>query len=425
MSQELGLDRLLKALATHSDLIAQAYYQGVVYKTNKNHRALNQLKQLKILVKHSVDGYRISGRLGQFVDSALSSDRLRRLDTDLASWVDTLEQQILLYQDAWDENRVADWDNYSAEIERLVFDLSDNLEENTSYLLMLINSRFANVRTLTEKKKQNVFYISRVERLVDAISALQPEYLLEMVDEHPALYELIEQQLIRLLPVYQQRLQDILDKLKTFLFELRQIEARAQLVQGFAFFLRQNPVYETQDWSEQEIIPEQWNQIKPLQLSAAADTLDYSINDDLVSITKKLRLDSDTLLAKKRKRKINKVEQVERAIQVMELPMYRKWLRQYFSLLEQQAGTAISAVSFQQRHVQDIEPELWLGCVLNEWLRQQQRHTQIKMEFIEYASHSAFTGNKKVKDIVLSWRTDAQISKPAQWTRVSQTITSS
>lgn len=390
-------------MANNSDLVAKAYYEGVIYKDSKNQRGLNQLKQLKILVKHSVDGYRISGRLGQFVDSALSSDRLRRLDTDLASWVDTLEQQILLYQDAWDENRAEDWENYSAEIERLVFDLSDNLEENTSYLLMLINSRFANVRTLAEKKKQNVFYISRVERLVDAISSLQPEYLLERVDEHPALYELLEQQLIRLLPIYQQRLQDILDKLKTFLFELRKIEARAQLVQGFSFFLRQNPAYETQDWSEQESIPEQWNQIKPLQLAAAADTLDYGVEDELIAIAKKLRLDSDALLSKKAKRPINKVEKVEREIQVMELPMYRKWLKRYFALLEQQAGEAISALSFQQKYVQDIEPALWLGCVLNEWLRQQQRHTKIQMDFIQFASYAAFTGNKKVKDIVLRW----------------------
>jgi len=406
LNQVQGLERLLKAMANHSDLVAKAYYEGVIYKDSKNQRGLNQLKQLKVLVKYSVDGYRISGRLGQFVDSALSSDRLRRLDTDLASWVDTLEQQILLYQDAWDENRVEDWDNYSAEIERLVFDLSDNLEENTSYLLMLVNSRFANVRTLAEKKKQNVFYISRVERLVDAISSLQPEDLLERVDEHPALYELLEQQLIRLLPVYQQRLQDILDKLKTFLFELRKIEARAQLVQGFSFFLRQNPAYETQDWSEQESIPEQWNQIKPLQLAAAADTLDYGVEDELISIVKKLRLDSDALLSKKAKRPINKVEKVEREIQVMELPMYRKWLKRYFTLLEQQAGEAISALSFQQKYVQEIEPALWLGCVLNEWLRQQQRHSKIHMDFIQFASHAAFTGNKKVKDIVLRWEAE-------------------
>ncbi len=406
MSGGQGVERLLKALATHSDLIAQTYYEGVIYKDSKNQRALNQLKQLKILVKQGVDGYRISGRLGQFVDNALSSDRIRRLDTDLASWVETLEQQILLYQDAWDENRVDDWDNYSAEIERLVFDLSDNLEENTSYLLMLINSRFANVRTLAEKKKQNVFYISRVERLVEAISLLQPEYLLEMVNEHPALYELLDQQLIRMMPVYQQRLQDILDKLKTFLFELRKIEARAQSVQGFAFFLRQNPMYEMQNWVEEEIIPEQWNQIQALSINAAADTLDYASEHELINIAKKLRVDSEALLAKKRKRKINKVEQVERVIQVMELPLYRKWLRRYFSLLEQQAGTSISALSFQQKYVQTIEPALWLGCVLNEWLRQQQRQESIQMDFIQFENYAAFTGNKKVKDIVLSWQND-------------------
>lgn len=393
-------------MANHSDLIAQAYYDGVVYKDSKNQRALNQLKQLKILVNHSVDGYRISARLGQFVDSALSSDRLRRLDTDLASWVDTLEQQILLYQDAWDENRIADSGNYSAEIERLIFDLSDNLEENTSYLLMLINSRFANVRTLAEKKKQNVFYISRVELLVQAISALQPEYLLEMVEDHPALYLFLEQHLIRLLPIYHQRLQDILDKLKTFLFELRKIEVRAQLVQGFAFFLRQNPGYEMQEWSEQESIPEQWNQIKPLQFSISANTLDYGVEEELINIAQKLRVDSEVLLSKKRKQRIHKIAVVKRDIQVMELPLYRKWLRRYFVLLEQQTGQTVSALSFQQKYVNDIEPTLWLGCVLNEWLRQQQRHSHIKLEFIQFENYAAFTGNKKVKDIVLSWQAD-------------------
>ncbi|NOQ63911.1 MAG: hypothetical protein GQ582_05310 [Methyloprofundus sp.] len=401
--QAQGLDRLFKAMATHSELISKAYYDGVIYKDKQNQRALSQLKQLKILVNHSVDGYRISARLGQFVDSALSSDRLRRLDTDLASWVDTLEQQILLYQGAWDDNRIEDAENYSTEIERLIFDLADNLEENTSYLLMLVNSRFANVRTLAEKKKQNVFYISRVELLVQAISALQPEYLLEMVEEHPALYLFLEQHLIRLLPVYHQRLQDILDKLKTFLFELRKIEARAQLVQGFAFYLRQNPSYEMQDWSEQETIPEQWNQIKPLQFSISANTADYGVEDELIEIVQKLRVDSESLLSKKRKKKLNKIEVVKREIQVLELPLYRKWLRRYFVLLEQQAGTAVSAVSFQQKYVQDIEPALWLGCVLNEWLRQQQRHNKLQLDFIQFESHAAFTGNKQVKDIVLVW----------------------
>ncbi len=179
MSQaEQSLERLFKALANHSDLIAKAYFNGTVYSDSQNQRTLNQLKQFKVLVDHGDDGFRIAGRLSQFLDSALSSDRIRRLDTDLSSWIDTLEQQIGLYQDAWRENRLDDVDHYLLEIQRLVFDLADNLEENTSYLLMLVNSRFANVRTLAEKQKQNSFYIARLEKLVNAISALQPEFLL-------------------------------------------------------------------------------------------------------------------------------------------------------------------------------------------------------------------------------------------------------
>ncbi|WAR46020.1 hypothetical protein [Methylomonas rapida] len=159
MSQaEQSMERLFRALANHSDLIAKAYFNGTVYSDSQNQRTLNQLKQLKVLVNYGDDGFRVAGRLSQFLDSALSSDRIRRLDTDLSSWIDTLEQQIGLYQDAWRENRLDDVDHYLLEIQRLVFDLADNLEENTSYLLMLVNSRFANVRTLAEKQKQNTFY---------------------------------------------------------------------------------------------------------------------------------------------------------------------------------------------------------------------------------------------------------------------------
>jgi hypothetical protein len=80
----------------------------------------------------------------------------------------------------------------------------------------------------------------------------------------------------------------------------------------------------------------------------------------------------------------------------MELPLYRKWLRHYFVLLEQQAGQSISAVSFQQKYVQEIEPALWLGCVLNEWLRQQ-RHTKVKMEFIQFSTISnKYSGRKEL-----------------------------
>ncbi len=405
MSQsQQGLERLFKALASHSELIAEAYFTGVVYKDNQNQRALNQLKQLKVLVNHDADGYRIVGRLTQFLDSALSSDRVRRLDTDLAGWIETLEQQISLYQDAEVENRVADCDNYFAEIERLVFDLSDTLEENTRYLSMLVNSRFANVRTLSEKQKQNAFYISRLEKLVNAITALQPESLLEMVENQPHIYDLLDQQLIRKLPIYQQRLQDILDTLKVFLFELRQIEARAQLVQGFAFFLQQNQNYQPQDWSEGDSIPEHWNQIKPLALLAYADPLDHALEEELIGIAQKISIDTDLMLAKQKQRLLNAVSLSPQHKKTLDLPLYRKQLSVYFDRVLKHENQSISAVAFQQTFVGDIEPSIWLSCVLNEWLRRQQRNKRLQMELIQADAGQRFSGNKKVRDIILQFR---------------------
>jgi len=344
------------------------------------------------------------GDLTQFLDSALSSDRVRRLDTDLADWIDTLKLQISLYQDAEVENRLGDCDNYFAEIERLVFDLSDTLEENTRYLSMLVNSRFANVRTLAEKQKQNTFYISRLEKLVNAITALQPESLLEMVEDQPLIYDLLDHQLIRKLPIYQQRLQDILDKLKVFLFELRQIEARAQLVQGFAFFLQQNQNYQPQDWSERDSIPEHWNQIKPLALFAYADPLDHALEEDLIEIAQKIRIDTEVMLAKQKQRSLSAVSLSPQNKTTLDLPLYRKQLRVYFDRVLKNEGQSISAVAFQQAFVDDIEPSIWLSCVLNEWLRRQQRNKRLQMELIQADVGRHFSGNKKVRDIVLQFR---------------------
>jgi len=397
-----GVERLFKALANHSDLIAEAYFQGIVYQDEQNQRALNQLRQLKVLVKQGEDGYRIAGRLNQFLDHTLSSDRIRRLDTDLASWIETLEQQISLYRDAWSENRQEDSDNYLAEIERLVFGLADVLEDNTRYLLMLVNSRFANVRTLAEKQKQNAFYISRLEKLVNAISSLQPELLLALVEELPILYELLDQQLIRVLPVYQQRLQDILDKLKVFLFELRQIEARAKLVQGFVFFLRQNPGYQIRDWSEAEAIPEFWNQIQPLRLQAYADPLDHAIEEELIEIAQRIKIDTEALLAKQKKRSINAVTAVNPEKQRLEIPLYRQQLRALLQHVRGASGKTVSALAFGQAFVSHIDPSIWLACVMNECLRQRYQHLQIEYRLHGQGSH--FGGNKKITDILLSHR---------------------
>jgi hypothetical protein len=395
-----GLHRLFQALAQHSDLLAEAYFAGAVEPNEANQRALNQLKQLKVLSNHGGQGFRLSSRLGQFLDGALNSDRMRRLDTDLGSWVDLLEQQIGLYRDAFAEDRLEDCDAYLAEIERLVFDLSDTLEESTAYLAMLVNSRFANVRTLGEKKRQNVFYIGRLEKLVGAVSALQPAVLLELADDHEGMQSLIDRQLVRNLPVHRQRLQDILDILKTFLFQIRQIEARARLVRGFAFFLRQNPDYAPRDWSEQEQVPAHWNRIQGLVFRAHPDTRDRGMEQALVEIARKVKSDGEALLAPKPARRLNGVSLARRAPVRLDSPAYRKRLHELFAQVRQTPGLGVSALAFRERHVPEIAAPLWLSCVLGEGIRRKAQRSGYDFEMVCWPG-DGFDGNRRVKDLRL------------------------
>lgn len=395
-----SLHRLFQALALHSDIVAEAYFGGSVELCEANQRALNQLKQLKVLANHGGQGFRLSARLSQFLDGALNSDRMRRLDTDLGSWVDLLEQQIALYRDAFSEDRLEDCDAYLAEVERLVFDLSDTLEENTTYLLMLVNSRFANVRNLSEKKRQNIFYIGRLEKLVSAVSNLQPSLLLELADDHEGMQALIERQLVRNLPTHRQRLQDILDTLKTFLFQLRQIEAQARLVRGFAFFLRQNPDYFPKDWSEQEQIPNHWKRIQGLVFRAHPDTQARNLEKELSDIARKVKVDSDALLAKPQQRRINSVSLSRRPSSRLEQPLYRRQIRGLFDLVKQSPSLGVSALAFRNRHSAEIAAPVWLSCVLSEGIRRKAQQQGYDFEFVVWED-DGFNGNLRVKDLRL------------------------
>ncbi|NOR69163.1 MAG: hypothetical protein GQ532_05625, partial [Methylomarinum sp.] len=189
---------------------------------------------------------------------------------------------------------------------------------------------------------------------------------------------------------------------KVFLFELRQIEVQAQRVQGFAFFLRQNPAYQPQEWSESDHIPEIWNQINPLQFQAYADPMDRGMEESLIEIAKKIKTESDALLAKQKKRTLNSVSLNQQVKKRLDIPLYRKQLKAYVVFVRNTPGKQVSALAYRQAFVEGIAPEIWLACVLNECLRQ--KNKELKIDLREAEHGVAFSGNQKVTDIFLTYQ---------------------
>jgi hypothetical protein len=142
-----------------------------------------------------------------------------------------------------------------------------------------------------------------------------------------------------------------------------------------------------------------------LTLFAYADPLDHALEEDLIEITQKIRIDTEAMLAKQKQRILNAVTISPPNKQILDLPLYRKQLRMYFDRVLKNEGQSLSAVAFQQAFVKDMEPSIWLSCVLNEWLRRHQRNKCVQMELKQADTDGrTFSGNMKVRDIILKFK---------------------
>ena len=81
------------------------------------------------------------------------------------------------------EGRTEDLDGYVDGFNNAVFDLADHIGGALQYLRMLADTRFASVRTLAEKQRQNAYYIGRAERIGEALKGLQTGGLMDRIDE--------------------------------------------------------------------------------------------------------------------------------------------------------------------------------------------------------------------------------------------------
>jgi beta-lactamase class A len=134
--------------------------------------------------------------------------------------------------------------------------------------------------------------------------------------------------------------------------------------------------------------------------------LDHAVEQELVEIAQKIRIDSDALLAKQKQRRLNSINLTPTEKQTLQVPKYRRQLAAYMAKVRQQRGRHLSALAFQQVFATDIEPTIWLACVMNECLKQQ--HKALQIEWKEASQGSGFTGNKKICDIVLCCQTGEQ-----------------
>jgi hypothetical protein len=239
----------LSELYKHKELVAAAYHRGSVDKSDDpdNGRGLYRLNQARILVPYREGTYRLATSLAKHLDEVLQIERLYSVvGANAAELAERLPAIANDMAHAVFEARTDDVDRYIDEFDRAVFELADSVTGALQYLRILADNNFANVSTYAEKRRQNEYYLERVERISKALGALQSNNLIHVLESTPEgerLLEAYRSQIANHLSEWRAQLLDITAILRDYLFRTRQIELTARRMRAFEHFLRRTPSY--------------------------------------------------------------------------------------------------------------------------------------------------------------------------------------
>jgi hypothetical protein len=399
----------IEVLHRHRAMVAAAYHQGWIDAGCEavTPRGIQELRRHRTLVPLTQDAFRLASSLARHIDEVLQKEQLFAAVggniADLAARLPLLVDEAVK---AHLEGRTEDLDGYVDAFNNAVFDLADHIEQALQYLRMLADTRFASVRTLAEKQRQNAWYIGRAERIGEAIKSLQTGGLMDRVEEEPAAAPLMpafRSQLWERLPEWRESLLDITEILKAFLYRLRQVEPAGRRLRAFNLFLKRNPDYVAPDVEELTEPPEWASRAAPLRVVAHPDLLDGATNEALIEVAAKLP-PSPTVV--KRQPKVGTLQpgaDREPRVLVIEPRPYQLALRRLIANVPED-GEPLSALAWKREHPEyaDLPDPIWLHCVLYEATLARRRTGHIRFERVELPPAHPLSGNIIVRDVLVS-----------------------
>lgn len=398
----------IEVLHRHRSMVAAAYHQGWIDAAGEGitPRGIHELRRHRALVPLAQDAFRLASSLARHIDEVMQKEQLFAAVggniADLSARLPLLVDEAVK---AHLEGRTEDLDGYVDAFNNAVFDLADHIEQALQYLRMLADTRFASVRTLAEKQRQNAWYIGRAERIGDAIKSLQTGGLMDRIEEEPAAAPLMPAfrgQLWERLSEWRESLLDITEILKAFLYRLRQVEPAGRRLRAFNLFLKRNPDYMAPDVEELTAPPEWANRAAPLRVISHPDLLDGATSEALIEVAAKLP-PSPTLIKREPKVGILKpgADREPRVLMIEPRP-YQLALRRLIAGVPE-GGEPLSALGWKREHSEyaDLADPIWLHCILYEATLGRRRTNHIRFERVELPASHPLSGNIVVRDVLV------------------------
>ncbi len=400
LSQD-GVKHLIGRLSAYQHLVSHAYYNSELVKDEENAKAIELLQQHKVLIPRGNDAYTLHTTLRHFLDASLNIERLYGIGSDIGVALERLEQLTNALFDVAHEGQVEDRERIEDEIRQSIYEISDNLAADIAHLRTLVENRFGNVSTLAEKKRQNAYYIGRTEKIVRAIELFTLSDLGERIQTQGAFTNIASMFRVHLqdrLPSFRQNLSDILEILKQYLFEYREIEERTRRVRSLWLYLERHPVYELQEWDE-TAHPQRWlRKTSGIPIANHPWVRNPEYTDDLASLASDIAPPTARLSNKRPRGTL--VEEEPTPIVIFTVKPYQQAIENLITDCKLQKAQ-VSALQWYIDHSDDLgdmSVSVWLQCVQEYLGPRKKKNLEIKVEPAELED-TLFNGNIVVTDV--------------------------
>lgn len=270
---EVGAERL-KLIGDNAKLLMQGYLAGGIDPATVSERSLRRLISARVLYQPD-DSHELKLRhpVTQLVAALVTDESRRAIHADIADKLVSIRGFVEGLKEAQRMGDSLRVDSQTLRIDEAVYDLTSQFEEAIFSLWHRLNSNFGFVSNLSDKIRENSRAQQQIKRLIDGLSLIDFDDLIELAEGNPTLRKILVSRLQQQMSAHHGSLLEVQIRLVELMTRFREQQERSLLVLNMAGFLREHPGFMVGDYSYRSQVPALVNCAAPI-FPAAAVSLD-------------------------------------------------------------------------------------------------------------------------------------------------------
>lgn len=357
----------------NSTMLAHAYFDGNILDNGENTALLEMLTKNGLIRPSEDDGaYILAINLKRILDKLLLRHASYRKRTDISKVMQHIDDDIKSYKRALLVGQHNEVSFYLSQIDEELYGVIYELEDSVSGLFAAITSKFGFVDSLESKIRENEKAIAYTEGLLNALADINLSEIYGWLDWDDVPAEL-SRKVTFFIDGYRRinrQLESAVNRMRQLLMTLRQQNEQVARLKAMSKFLKDNPIWELDDYAEHQQVPAIFNRVSGLELSASVDISNPVQQDTLTELYQSIRSESQSDDAVTDLRQSGRIDDLEQKARQLQSDYVLAQCEDLFKQVLLNKDAAFSAIHFWQQDsqlTQILPKHLWLSILYNEY----------------------------------------------------------